>query len=158
MRELLAEIHDDLAFEETGLDRAIGFAHGLQREPARGDPWGDFPGVNELRRFPKASAVMLAALAGQKRKQRQHTRIGRGAERQRRQRMRSLSERARSQAEPTDDGAALKALEDAVGQKLFQRSSEGFVLADEGSGGALACRAYRGGGARLRAPASRSGS
>jgi hypothetical protein len=55
MRELLAEIHDDLAFERTGLDRAIGFAHGLQREPTRGDPWGDFPGVNELRRFPKAS-------------------------------------------------------------------------------------------------------
>ena len=108
MRELLAEIHDDLAFEETGLDRAIGFAHGLQREPARGDPWGDFPGVNELRRFPKASAVMLAALAGQKRKQRQHTRIGRGAERQRRQCARSLSERVRSHAEtePTDDGAA----------------------------------------------------
>lgn len=123
MRELLAEIHDDLAFEGTGLDRAIGFAHGLQREPTRGDPWGDFPGVNELRRFPKDSAVKLAALAGQKRKQRQHTRRGRGAERQRRQRMRaypSAPARRLKLSQPTM-GRRLKALEDAVGQKLFQR-------------------------------------
>jgi hypothetical protein len=59
----LADIHDDLALEGAGLDRAIGFAHGLERKPAKVDPWGDFPGVNQLRRLPKNCAMMLAAFA-----------------------------------------------------------------------------------------------